>query len=147
MIELRNIVPNDVTLLYQWQGDPVTRKHFFDPRIPTKSEHEQWFERSLNNEMRLLMMGIVSDEPVGLLRYDLLSDEEAEVSIYLDPKKTGMGLGTELLKVGNQWLRNTHKNIRYISAKVLKNNVASLRAFEKSGFKKHYTGFRFEFNE
>jgi UDP-2,4-diacetamido-2,4,6-trideoxy-beta-L-altropyranose hydrolase len=97
--------------------------------------HQRWFEAVLADPQRVLLIGSLGDEPVGVLRWDLTEGGgEAEVSLYLAPGHSGQGLGPELLAAGEAWLRRTHPSVRALHAEVLAGNAASIHLFEQAGY-------------
>lgn len=128
---------DDAKILFDWQSHPKTREYFFDPTPPTWEEHWSWLLATLSSKNRFLL---IAEErgPIGVLRYDLQNDLTAAVDIYLKPGLYGKGLGTQVLKAGNQWIKHQLPNIQKLIAKVIPTNVASSKAFQKAGFSLNY---------
>ncbi|MDO9081994.1 MAG: GNAT family N-acetyltransferase, partial [Humidesulfovibrio sp.] len=61
------------------------------------SEHEQWFSRLLDREDMALYIGTLDDQRIGNVRFDLRAKEVFEISINLDPRFRGRGLGSRML--------------------------------------------------
>ncbi|MFZ5547955.1 MAG: UDP-2,4-diacetamido-2,4,6-trideoxy-beta-L-altropyranose hydrolase [Pseudomonadota bacterium] len=98
-------------------------------------DHERWYHTVLANPNRNLLIGCLGDEAVGVLRYDLAADgKRAEVSLYLAPGRSGLGLGPELLAAAEAWLRREQPMVRTLVAEVLAGNSASIHLFEQAGF-------------
>jgi UDP-2,4-diacetamido-2,4,6-trideoxy-beta-L-altropyranose hydrolase len=75
------------------------------------------------------------DKPIGQVRFDILDDKYAEISISLDGNHRGRGYGTLLINLGVEaLLRQTP--VKAIHAWIKPYNIASCKAFEKAQFKK-----------
>ncbi len=160
---LREAVPSDCRLLYDWRMDPVTRAGSFSHDIFPYEEHEKWFRKLMSDPCRkqfiLLRMPAagssaaeqpgtaqtVADSteavlpaatPAAQLRLDL-SGQEAEISYSVAASERGKGLGTLLIQMAVSHARNV-SGIRTLTAEVLPDNTASRRIFEKCGF--HLSG-------
>lgn len=120
-------------MVFDWRNAPETRQNSFDPSPLNKPDHMKWFEQSLTNLNRCILIAELNKQPIGVLRYDFI-ESQAEISIYLDPKWVGKGLGTRILSVGTEWIKKHFTHIQTLQAKVIASNVASARAFEKAGF-------------
>jgi UDP-2,4-diacetamido-2,4,6-trideoxy-beta-L-altropyranose hydrolase len=140
IITLRNAVVDDRDRVLEWRNTDSTRKFFFDPTPGSWETHEAWFDSVLSAEHVYLLIGEVAGEPVGVLRYDV-AGECADVSVYIVPGKTGLGLGTKLLAEGTVWLRCNVVGVRQLKARVVCENKASARAFEKAGYRCEFCEF------
>ncbi|MFO1341402.1 MAG: UDP-2,4-diacetamido-2,4,6-trideoxy-beta-L-altropyranose hydrolase [Burkholderiaceae bacterium] len=97
--------------------------------------HQRWFDAALADPCRRLLIGLLGEQSVGVLRWDLDTDGVgAEVSLYLAPGHAGQGLGPELLAAGEAWLRRERPGPCALRAEVLAGNVASLHLFEQAGY-------------
>jgi RimJ/RimL family protein N-acetyltransferase len=75
------------------------------------------------------------DTPVGQVRFDIDRDGKAEISVSVDRDKRGLGYGALLIsKAVKEVFHLTC--IRSVHAFIKPNNEASIRAFERSGFKR-----------
>jgi len=137
-ITLRRATEADCENLYHWRNDEETRRYAFNSEPIDFTTHQRWFIQSLNNPQRILLIGEEQQQPVGVLRYDL-QKEQAIVSMYLVPQQRGRGYGAELLKRGNDWLRENCLEIKQVTAEVLEKNQISAHIFKKAGFTPHFT--------
>jgi len=137
-ITLRRATEADCENLYHWRNDEETRRYAFNSEPIDFATHQRWFTQSLNNPQRILLIGEEQQQPVGVLRYDL-QKEQAIVSMYLVPQQRGRGYGAELLKRGNDWLRENCLEIKQVTAEVLEKNQISAHIFKKAGFTPHFT--------
>ena len=132
-LELELATLDDADVLFLWRNDPSIRKHFFDSKEISIEEHLAWFENSLNKSDRVLLVAYLNKMPIGCLRFDL-EDKVAEISIYLNPIAVGKGLGTQILRSGTKWLKKNYSDVENINALVLRDNVASQKAFLDAGY-------------
>jgi UDP-2,4-diacetamido-2,4,6-trideoxy-beta-L-altropyranose hydrolase len=139
-IRVRRARADDAERVFHWRNAEETRRQSHDPSPMSIETHLKWFRQSLADEKRILLIGEIETVPIGVLRYDVL-EHVATVSVYLDPSRYGHGYGTALLMEGERWLRSFRPDVSYLRAEIFPVNVASLRAFAKSGFKEHGTSF------
>ena len=71
---------------------------------------------------------------IGQVRYDKISKDIAEVSIYLNPYFFSRGFGTKLLKHTSNSAFNL-LNVSELTAYIKKTNTVSIKTFEKVGYK------------
>lgn len=132
-ISLRKAVLDDCDQVYAWRNNPATRQYFLDPSPVAYETHVAWMQKVLAAPDKALLIGEMSSQPFGVLRYDF-SDHTAEVSVYIDPDRHGHGLGSQLLQAGTHWIRKHHGDVTLLRARVLCENASSARAFEKAGY-------------
>ena len=145
-ITLRRARAEDVRLLWEWASDPEVRAASFssDP-IPWKA-HEVWFaERlraaeSVNSAEKPVPRSfilIAEDEtscPLGQIRFDARIDGEWEVDLSIAKDVRGRGMASQVIALGVQTLVNDGRDVR-IHSLVKPTNVASVKAFERAGFR------------
>jgi len=126
----------DLEDLFEWRNQPSTRKYSFQTDEITIDQHKAWFERSLKNPKRNIFIALTEkNEKIGQVRFDR-DGLEAEVSIGLAERFMGKGYGTQMLTEACELYFNNYE-VDIIIAKIKKENSASVRAFEKSGFSHH----------
>ena len=127
----------DADMLFQWRNHPLVRQYSGSPHEIAWDAHCHWFQKSLKNQNRILLIAESDGQPVGVLRYDFQAQQlQALVSVYLKPEKIGQGYGANLLLAGVQWIRNQHPSVSKLVAEILPENAASIRAFERAGYVK-----------
>lgn len=143
-LTLRLAVMEDSLSLFQWRNhDEVRRFSHQSSPIPWAS-HQDWFELSLRNPDRYILIGEKNGVPVGVLRFDLQSNSGSArtdwiVSIYRVPNVSDKGLGSKLLDAGSYWLMKREPEAESIVAEILQENIASRKAFEKAGYVLHHS--------
>jgi UDP-2,4-diacetamido-2,4,6-trideoxy-beta-L-altropyranose hydrolase len=145
-INLRRATMDDAQSILSWRNDPQIRAQSFNSSVIDWQAHNSWFQKTLQCKDKLILIGEIDNSPVGVLRFDL-SENVAEVNIYLVPGLQGNGLGALLLKAGTKWLNQHFNTIKKIIAKVLCGNVASEKTFKKVGFKDYYNVYQLSLDE
>jgi UDP-2,4-diacetamido-2,4,6-trideoxy-beta-L-altropyranose hydrolase len=133
-VQLRRATIVDSGKVWPWRNHARTRQYALDKNVVSRAEHSSWWNRSMNDVSRVLLIGSRCGLDVGVLRYDLGGKSEAVVSIYLDPDLHGQGLGVALLQAGNEWMTQHCPGVSELRAQILPENEASKRAFEAAGF-------------
>lgn len=100
--------------------------------VPFES-HVEWFEKAIMDQSRVLCMGVLDGEAFGIVRFLKEEDHIYEVSINLNPKMRGKGLGATFLAKSIEFLGEMGK-IDLLYAMLKKVNYPSKRTFEKNGF-------------
>lgn len=129
-LEVRDATAADCELTHRWRNDEATRSVSREGADIAIGDHKVWFERTLADPSRRLLIGMIGPRPVGVIRFDRIDDSSTEVSLYLDPGLYGLGLGHHLLAAGEQAAAAGLD----IVAEVLEGNTGSARLFESSGY-------------
>lgn len=132
---LRNASIEDLEITYTWANHPHTRQYTFNQKFISPEEHSNWFIKKISEKNCVYKLLVLGDKPVGSIRFDINGDEGL-ISYLVAPNKTGKGLGTKLLELSVLGLENERKDIKSIKGLVKKENIASIKIFEKSGFDK-----------
>lgn len=132
-VQLRRACMQDAALLHRWRNDPSVRavSHSMD-EIPWDT-HVRWLEASLQNGDRHVLIAERHGLPVGTLRFDVSADS-ATVSIAVEPRLHGAGLGPAILEAGDRWLGIHDSRVRLCRAEIRAGNEASARAFTAAGY-------------
>jgi RimJ/RimL family protein N-acetyltransferase len=128
---------DDASLLHAWRNDPAIRATSHDTGEIALEAHLAWMARVLADPRRRLFVGCIGGRPVGSIRWDRLADGSWEVSLYLDPGLTGLGLGRRLLARAEDWLAGHEGAGVTARATVRPDNTASARLFEQAGYLRH----------
>lgn len=142
-IHLRKAIQDDCHKVFEWRNHPEIRRNFFDPSPLSWTEHQQWFLKAISSANVALLIGKSQDNPVGVLRYDF-KGEQATVSIYVIPGFSGRRIGIQMLQVGSNWIKKNYPKVKKIIAEIKKDNIASVRAFQKAGFEKSHVTYVFQ---
>ncbi|SHK75749.1 UDP-2,4-diacetamido-2,4,6-trideoxy-beta-L-altropyranose hydrolase [Hymenobacter psychrotolerans] len=133
---LRPARPTDSAQLLAWTNDPTVRQHSFNPNPVPQAEHERWFAARLADANSLLLVAedAASGRPVGLIRFQLESTQ-ATLSYLLDAAYRGRGLAPLLLLAGTRLAVQHFPQAQQVLGHVQTTNTASLKAFERAGFR------------
>jgi len=132
-LTLRSADASDMQLLWEWANEPAVRAVSFSQNAIPWDVHQKWMERRLADPDTRLYVGIDSAAlPVGQVRFDL-HDNEATLSVTLDPTFRGRGYGPILLSQSCRKLFRETSTV-LVEAFVKPDNVPSLRAFIRAGF-------------
>ena len=134
MIKLRPVSHEDCRMIWQWANDPEVRAASFSADSITYENHVDWFQVKLNDPNCYFFLAENSQhESVGQVRFDL-KGSQATISVSLSRKFRGQGYGSELIRLSSQKIFEV-SNADVIHAYIKKENVVSLKAFQKAGFK------------
>ncbi len=132
---LRPAEPKDCRQVWEWANDPEVRAVSFNTEpIPWES-HTRWFEaRRSDPDCVFLIADNSSGAPIGQVRFDL-NNAEAVISVSVDRRARGRGFGSELIRRASQRLHE-ERQVCVIHAFTKPENAASIRAFERAGYRK-----------
>jgi len=133
-LEVRPARVDDTELMYEWRNDSRTRAVSLDPALLDHAKHFDWVKQTLSNPNRCLLVGQIGQLPVGVIRFDKLHADSAEISLYLNPDLYGLGLGSALLRAGERFFSGDNKNRTEFVATVLSGNSPSEKLFESCGY-------------
>ena len=133
---LRPATANDVDLLYSWRNDPGARENSFSREVIDGTSHGRWFEAKLEarEETRIWIL-IEEGVPVGQIRYDRSNASVANISLSIDSRFRGRGLGTEILRLSAPRACQ-ELGVQELCGLVKATNGASIVAFERAGFRR-----------
>lgn len=132
-LNLREATKEDTMLLFEWANDPDVRKNSFNPNPITIENHKIWYNAVLEDEQTLLYIAEADAKPVAHIRFNI-STGKAMISYLIDADYRGQGLGLHLLQKGLQALKAQQPAIEQAEGLVQRENIASVRSFEKAGF-------------
>lgn len=112
----------DAKKMFEWKNYKETREYAIAHNKRIKwDNHLKWLKANLH------YFKIINDG-VGAIRV-----QDKEVSIWIDRKYWGKGLGTQAIKMLSK---------KGYTAKIVQGNIASQKAFIKAGYKPFYTVWR-----
>lgn len=132
-IEIRTANEADSSKLFEWRNHRAIREVSKNSAPIEWVDHQSWFASVLADKNRMLLIGYIKNEPMGVVRFDKMG-ETAQVSIYLVPEGGFKGQGRNLLLSAEQWLRSHRSDIKYIRAEVLGENEPSQRLFLNANY-------------
>ena len=139
-IEIREIQDDDINDLFNWRNHPEVRKNFFNTNPISWDEHEKWFKAKIKDSYTSIYIACSGKDKVGSIRFEDKSDV-IKVSIMLNPDFLGKGFGSEVIRLGTERFIKEKNPYKPIHAEIKRDNIASLKAFQKAGFEESYLVF------
>jgi RimJ/RimL family protein N-acetyltransferase len=139
-ISVRRCREDDVYDVWVWWNDPVTRSMMANKTFVPFDQHVQWFNSVLRDTGRVLCMGLINEERIGVIRFDARDQGKSrwEVSINLSPAFRGRDLGWRFLVSAISFFAN-ELDFSTLYANVGEaSNIPSQRTFLKAGFRAIY---------
>jgi len=133
IINLRKVEITDINDMFEWRNHPDIRKNFFNQELLSWDEHEKWFIAKLKDPDAAVYMAYYKKEKIGTIRFEA-NESAIKTSVMLNPLFLGKGLGSQVIKMGvKRFIMEKNPDMQII-AEIKKDNVASIKAFEKAGF-------------
>ena len=141
---LRKISIDDCDENYlKWMNDPEINK-YLESRFTTHTiDSLKDFVNSMNNSENNVLFAIVdkeSDTHIGNIKLGNIHPihKYADIGLLIGDKNYwGRGIATNAIKLVSEFAFD-ELNLRKVFAGVYENNIGSIKAFEKCGFKKAY---------
>ena len=136
-MKIREANVDDSNDIFEWRNDPITRQMSFNSDVVTFSTHNKWFENSLHNKNRYLLIAEEEGRKISVVRFDIKEEKStAEININLNPLERGKRLSSAVISKSISYFNIiNNKRIKTVIAKIQKKNIASKRSFIKCGFK------------
>jgi len=141
-LRIRNISSSDIHDIFNWRNHPDIRKNFFNSGPVQWSEHERWFKKKCNDPDTKVYMVYNMENNVGTIRFEN-SDNDIKVSVMLNHSFIGKGLGSKVIRLGLEKFISESKPGKPIIAEIKEDNIASIKAFEKAGFRGSHAAYVF----
>lgn len=124
--------------IWNWRNDPISREYSFCNKLIPWEEHINWYIKVLNDPKSKVFIGEIAKKPIGIIRFQKLEGNPNiyKVNINIEPLSRGRRIGSELLKLGIQKLRNSDNKFNRIIAEIKIQNEASIRLFKNFGFER-----------
>jgi UDP-2,4-diacetamido-2,4,6-trideoxy-beta-L-altropyranose hydrolase len=132
-LRIRGALLEDLELLFEWANDPVTRANSYSTAPIDHETHVHWFQQALNDPG--VSIFIVEEDGVSIaqIRFSITSDG-GMISFSVSPGSRGKGLSKHVLALGTNRIKAHHPDLRRVFGYVRKDNIPSVRAFERAGF-------------
>ncbi|MGQ9706674.1 MAG: GNAT family N-acetyltransferase [bacterium] len=136
-IGIRRAKPSDSHKVWKWRNSPLVRSMSFSAKEIPWEIHKKWFNERLTSKNSYLYIAYIDNEDntddVGIIRFEV-KGVSAEVSIFLSPSYIRKGLGFQIIMLGTEQFV-IDSGIRRIIALIKESNIASVRSFEKAGYR------------
>lgn len=131
-IKVRSAQPGDAQRIWEIRNEPASLAVAASQEVIPLAQHVTWFNNKyFTGKSSICFIAEVDQSVVGYSRFDLNNDHYVN-SIAVASSMHGKGIGTLLLKQSIEQLNSSLP----IHAEVRKFNTASIKMFERVGFKK-----------
>ena len=136
-MKIREANIDDSNDIFEWRNNPITRQMSFDSDAVTFSTHNKWFENSLHNKNRYLLIVEEEGRKISVVRFDIKEEKRtAEISINLNPLERGKIFSSTVISKSISYFNIiNNKRIKTIIAEIKENEIVNKRSFMKCGFK------------
>lgn len=132
-ISVRPATLADGPAVHVWRLAGGAARYYRAGQVASLDGHMAWFARALADPSRLLLMIGFGDMAIAHIRFDRTDEEMADIGICVDPLWRGGHIGRAALEAAIGAARDA--GIRRIHAEIHPENRASIRAFERAGFR------------
>ncbi len=134
---LRKATLADAENLLSLANEDVVRRNSFSQGKIERASHIQWLNERLSSRDCLLLIVVdYSGWFAGQVRFDVIPPQgEAVINISLYKSVRGLGLSPFVINKSIEELSRVRGDVKQIKAYVKSGNIASIRAFERAGFR------------
>lgn len=137
-VRLRPIADADTDLIVKWRNTPSVVQNFIFRQTFTPEMHRSWLATKVatGQVVQYIIIDKADDKPVGSVYYRDIDNHNrsAEYGIFIGEESVrGKGLGTETAKLFADF-GFAELQLHRISLRVLAENTAARRSYEKAGF-------------
>ena len=138
----------DCNLTFSWANHPTTRQFSFNKEKIDWEEHLKWFSKKIQSPFCYYLVLEMKSNLVGSIRFDIL-DKIATISYLVAPDYHGLGIGNILFRKGLIALEKkfTMNELDTIQGFVFKDNIPSVKTFERYNFKQQINQDTFLFTK
>ena len=133
-VTLRPARTDDVDRVMEWRNDGDAVRFSVSGRPVSEAEHRRWFAAMLADGDVRLWIAEEAGEAVGQVRLDV-TEGTGTVSIAVARKHRGRGIAETMLRALIKMVA-ADGDLRCLKALTHPDNVSSLRAFERAGFRR-----------
>jgi len=132
-MRINKLIDSDCKDLFNLRNSKEVRKMCFNTNKIRYANHLKWFNNIINSDD--VKTYTIKDYKtfVGYCRFNIINDK-ALINIAIDKKYYGRGIGTYFIIISCLALKKNRK-IKEIIAEIKENNIGSIKAFSKAGFK------------
>jgi len=135
-ISLQKLALKDTDLkrLHEWRQDPQTCAFSFNSKKCSWEDFSKTFKSKFYSVKNLPPQWILKEnQKIGVLYFEVWpKSKTALLSIFLDPRLKGLGIGSKALIIGLQGLEKA--GIEEVVAFIKEENLGALKAFKRAGF-------------
>jgi RimJ/RimL family protein N-acetyltransferase len=135
-LTLRRATVADADLLLDWRNDPTTRGQSGDTSELSLEPHRAWLaDRLARVDDVRIFIAEVDGVPVAQLRVERDQGRRGVVSVSVDRRARGRGVGTRAIEAGTA-RASQDLELDEVVALIRIGNDASRRAFERAGYRR-----------
>jgi len=129
----------DARLVMTWRNDPHTREMFYHQDLKKwESFWQEYCSTYFHDEELNPLFAVVDGQRIGFVRFTPYSDftipgTKVDISINISPQFRNRGYGSRVLRAASHIMKK--KYIDVIVAEIKRKNSASIRSFEKAGYR------------
>ncbi|MBI2023001.1 GNAT family N-acetyltransferase [Candidatus Giovannonibacteria bacterium] len=138
-MNIRKAKHGDEKFLFNLRNEEPVRLASWNSDEVDLETHQKWFAGVLADPNRILyviddVVQHFGETSVGQVRYDIRG-EIAEVHVSVEHRFFGLGYASKGLRESAKMLFSEHPEVQRIIAHIKQDNVPSLKAFAKAGYK------------
>jgi UDP-2,4-diacetamido-2,4,6-trideoxy-beta-L-altropyranose hydrolase len=130
-LHIRQAQLTDVDLVFAWSNDQLVRDQSFHSDVISYVPHCEWFKNKLADKNALIYIVEADGKPASILRIDVKTNN-AVIGVVIGKEFRGKGLGS--ISINKGVAEYFKVNSLPILASIKKQNIASIKSFEKAGF-------------
>ena len=134
--KLRNMREDDIEIIYKNLHLDFVNKYFKNKKQQQKihKNHSEWYKTHISSfDYSIYIFEDKENNFVAMTSYEILTDI-AKVNIYLNKDFRNKGYSQEILSESINKFLSDNRNIKYLQAYILEENIASKKIFENLGF-------------
>ncbi|MEJ6455817.1 GNAT family N-acetyltransferase [Fusobacterium animalis] len=134
--KMRNMREDDIEIIYKNLHLDFVNKYFKNKKQQQKihKNHSEWYKTHISSfDYSIYIFEDEENNFVAMTSYEVLKDT-AKINIYLNKDFRNKGYSQEILSESIEKFLQDNKEIKYIKAYILEENIASKKIFENLGF-------------
>ena len=133
---MRNMREDDIEIIYKNLHFDFVNKYFKNKKQQQKihKNHNEWYKTHISSfDYSIYIFEDEENNFVAMTSYEILTNT-AKVNIYLNKDYRSKKYSQEILSESINKFLSDNKNIKYLQAYILEENIASKKIFENLGF-------------
>ena len=134
--KLRNMREDDIEIIYKNLHLDFVNKYFKNKKQQQKihKNHNEWYKTHISSfDYSIYIFEDKENNFVAMTSYEILRDI-AKVNIYLSKDYRNKRYSQDILSESINKFLSDNRNIKYLQAYILEENIASKKIFENLGF-------------
>ena len=134
--KIRNMREEDIEIIYKNLHLDFVNKYFKNKKQQQKihKNHNEWYKTHISSfDYSIYIFEDEENNFVAITSYEILTDT-AKVNIYLNKDYRNKKYSQEILSESINKFLSENKNIKFLQAYILEENIASKKLFENLGF-------------